>query len=316
MKMKKKVIPFVLVAGLSMSTLTGCVKPFDKPEYVEVKPNQTAFVIPLEGKTSDQGKFESEEFLKNAQVATKRIQIPHKEIKKGRFYWQVKFVDTVRVIVVDRYPETREWKGENAFIGESKDSIKFQQGLSATAQILEEDASTFLYQYSGKSLKQVMDSEIRNKIGSVLLEKYGTQNIDDIRGAKGDVIEYVRKEVEPYFKQRGITLSNIGYIGDLQYLQADIQEAINKDFKAQQEKKAQATINKKNEEQAQSELVQAQRKAQAMKTLAEMKELEIQDTIAKGLANGTLKLPETLVIGEGGNMLFDIPVQSKEDVKK
>jgi hypothetical protein len=310
MNIKKKIIIPTILAGVLVTT-TGCVKPYDTPEFVEIKPNQTAFVIPLEGKTSDQGKFESEDLLKKAQVATKRIEVPHKWVQTGRFNHQGEWKDTVRVLVVDRYPETREWSGKSAFVGESKDSIKFEQGISATAQIIEEDTAKFLYQYSGKDLKTVMDKEIRNKIGSVLLEKYGTMDIDKVRESKSKVIDHVRNVVEPYFKERGITLSNIGYIGDLKYLQADIQEAINKDFKAQQEKKAQATINAKNEEQAQSELKQAQDKAKAMKTLETMKELEIQEKIAEGLANGTLKLPETLIMGDSGEMIFDLPVKSK-----
>lgn len=311
-KMKKVALPVMLVGVMAFTSGCGFIKPYDKPEFVEVKPNQTAFVIPLEGKTSDQGKFESEEFLKESQVATKRIEVPHKWVKTGRLSGTGKYVDTIRVIVVDRYPETREWSGEGAYVGESKDSIKFNQGLSATAQILEEDAATFLYQYSGKTLTEVMDKEIRNYIGSVLLEKYSTLSIDEIRADKGTVIKEVRKEVEPYFKKRGITLSNIGYVGDLKYLQAGIQDAINKDFIAQQEKKAQDTINKKNEEQAQSEAKQAVEKANTMKTLAEMKELEIQETLAKGLAEGKIILPETLIIGEGGEMIFDLPVTSKD----
>jgi len=278
--MKKSTKNLALVGVLSSTLLftSGCgfVKPYDKPEFKEIEPNQTAFVIPLEGKTSDQGKFESEKFLKDAQVATKRIEVPHKWIKTGRMPGSGKWVDTVRVIVVDRFPETREWSGENAFVGESKDSIKFNQGMSATAQIMEEDTATFLYQYSGKKLEDVMNKEIRNKIGSVLLEKYGSKPIDGIRSDKGSIIKAVREEVEPYFKERGITLSNIGYIGDLQYLQADIQEAINKDFKAQQDKKAQETINAKNEAQAQSELKQAQTKQSAMETMMKMRELELQ----------------------------------------
>lgn len=313
----KKVLALGLSLMLSSSMLVGCVKPYNTPKFVEIKPNQTAFVIPLEGKTSDQGKFESEEFLKDSQVATKRIQVSRKWVQTGRFNHQGEWVDTVRVLVVDRYPETREWSGKTAFVGESIDSIKFEQGISATAQILEEDTATFLYQYSGKTLTEVMDKEIRNKIGSVLLEKYGTLSIDEVRASKQSVIDFVRKQVEPYFKERGITLSNIGYIGDLKYLQADIQEAINKDFKAQQEAKAQATINEMNEAKAQSELEQAQKKAQAMKTLETMKELEIQAEIAKGLADGTLKLPTTLIMGENDGMLFNIPVEGlkKEDKK-
>lgn len=306
---KKLILVPVLAASLSLS-LVGCKK-YDKPEFVEIKPNQTAFVIPLEGQTSSQAKFDSEEFLKKSQVAAKRIEIPHKWVKTGRMNSSGKYMDTVRVIVVDRYPETREWKDGNSFVGESKDSIKFNQGLSATAQILEEDTAKFLYQYSGKSLKTVMDFEIRNYIGSVLLEKYSTANITEIRGNKSEVINYVKEKVTPYFKEKGITLSNIGYIGDLAYQDPAIQTAINKKFNAEEDKKAQAIVNAKNEEQAASELAQAEKKAKAMKTLSEMKELEIQEEIAKGLAGGKLKLPETLVIGEDGNMLFNLPVDGK-----
>lgn len=307
MTIKKKIVLPIVLTGVLL-TMSGCVKPYDTPEFVEIKPNQTAFVIPLEGKTSDQGKFESEELLKKQQVATKRIEVPHKWVKTGRFNNQGEWVDTVRVLVVDRYPETREWAGDNAFVGESKDSIKFNQGMSATAQILEEDTAKFLYQYSGKKLTEVMDNEIRNYIGSVLLEEYSKMSIDDIRADKGTIIDNVRDKVEPYFKERGITLSNIGYVDDLKYLQAGIQEAINKDFIAQQEKKAQATVDSKNEAQADSELIQAQSKAKAMKTLEAMKELEIQETLAKGLAEGKIVLPTTLIMGESGDMIFDLPV--------
>lgn len=256
---KKILVPAVLL--VMTASLTGCVKPYNTPEFVTIEANQTAFVIPLEGETSEQGQFESLDFLKKSQVATKRIQIPHKWIQKGRGYWNGEWVGTVRVIVVDRYPETREWKtGDNGqgFIGESKDSIKFSVGLSATAQILEEDTAVFLYQYAGKTLKEVMDSEIRNKIGTVLLEKYGSMSIDEIRNSKADVIQHVRDEVEPYFKKRGITLSNIGYIGDLNYVQADVQEAINKAFKAEQDKKAQSIINE-------TEVLKAKAEAEAIR---------------------------------------------------
>lgn len=313
---RKVVLPVVLATSVVLTSGCGLVKPYDKPEFVEIQPNQTAFVIPLEGKTSDQGKFESEKFLQDAQVATKRIEIPHKWIKTGKWRGSGKYIDTIRVIIVDRFPATREWTGKSTFVGESRDSIKFNQGMSATAQILEEDSSTFLYQYAGKKLEDVMSTEVRNKIGSVLLEKYGEKSIDEIRGAKGDIIKDVRAEVEPYFKERGITLSNIGYIGDLKYLQEDIQEAINKDFKAQQDQKAQATLNKTNEDQAASELKQAKTRKSAMDELKAMKQLEINETIANGLASGKIVLPQTLVIGDNGEMLFNLPVQGAEAVKK
>jgi hypothetical protein len=284
----KKMSLLVLLL-LVVSLMSGCImRPYDTPEFVEVKPNQTAFVIPLEGKTSDQGQFESVEFLKKNQVATKRIQIAHKWVQKGRWHTNGEWVDTVRVIVVDRFPETREWKTvENSqgqgFVGESKDSIKFAVGISATGQITEEDTATFLYQYAGKKLSQVMDSEVRNKIGTVLLEKYGTMDIAQIRTSKQKVIQHVKDEVEPYFKKVGITISNIGYLGDLKYVQQEIQDSINADFIKQQEQKAQATANKTALDKAENDVQIAEqdrlsmvKRKEVLREMIELQKLEIE----------------------------------------
>ena len=54
----------------------------DDPEFVEVLPNQTAFLIPEVGETkSGQAAFMSEPFLNERKVAMKRIQIPHTLIR-------------------------------------------------------------------------------------------------------------------------------------------------------------------------------------------------------------------------------------------
>lgn len=306
----KKTKRVALAGILSVSVLTsaGCgfIKPYDKPSYVEIKPNQTAFVIPLEGKTSDQGQFQSEEYLQKKQVASKRIKVEHEWIKTGRLSGSGKYVDKVRVIVVDRYPETREWKNDNAFIGESKDSVKFNQGISATAQITEDDAATFLYQYSGKSLKEVMDKEIRNKIGSVLLEKYSTSNIEKIRANKSEVIKHVSEVVTPYFKERGITLSNIGYIGDMKYTDEKIQEAINKKFNAQEEQNAQRIMNQTEIAKAKAEAKANNTRKQAMQEIREMKELEIKE---KWVEKWDGKLPQVQT-GNDGNII-SIPKTGK-----
>ena len=312
MKMSKKLV-LVPVLAISVSGLAGCgfVKPYDKPEFVEIKPNQTAFVIPLEGATSDQGKFDSEKFLQDAQVASKRIQVPHKWVKTGKWRGSGQYMDTVRVIVVDRYPETREWsdKGKGSFVGESKDSIKFKQGISATAQILEGDTAKFLYQYSGKPLQKVMDTEIRNKIGSVLLEKYGTMDIDKIRGSKDKIIDEVRKEVEPYFKKRGITLSNIGYIGDLQYLQSDVQEAINKKFKAEQEQRAQSISNKTEIEKAKADAQAAKTRQSSIEAQTKLLEMENQKEWIKAWEKGGSQVPEYISGNGASNFMFQAPTK-------
>lgn len=280
MKTSKK-LGLASVFLLTSITLAGCIKPYDKPSFVEIEPNQTAFVIPLEGDTTEQGQFQSQAFLESAQVATKRIQIPHRWVQLKRWEWQGEWKDTVRVIVVDRYPATRQWADNEAFVGESKDSIKFNQGLSATAQILEEDAAAFLYQYAGRELEEVMNKEIRSKIGSVLLEQYSKKTIEEIRGDKSAVIKAVREEVEPYFKERGITLSNIGYIGDLKYLDPAIQQAINKKFNAEEEQKAQSIINDTEVAKAKAEAQANSIRKESMKEIMEIKQLELDEAWIK-----------------------------------
>lgn len=61
--MKKGFLSFLMVLFLAVS-FTSCVRPYDKPEYVEVGPNETAFVIPLftdsKVKTEDQVQLNAE----------------------------------------------------------------------------------------------------------------------------------------------------------------------------------------------------------------------------------------------------------------
>lgn len=38
----------------------SCVKPYDTPEYAEIDTSETGFLIPLEGDSRSQAKFQSE----------------------------------------------------------------------------------------------------------------------------------------------------------------------------------------------------------------------------------------------------------------
>src|SRR5262245_30917953 len=69
--------PFVTAAVLGL-TATGCFKPYDRPQFIEIDTSETGFLIPLEGDASVQAKFQSEEYLKQRKVATKRIRITHR----------------------------------------------------------------------------------------------------------------------------------------------------------------------------------------------------------------------------------------------
>ena len=140
-----------------LAGMTGCVKPYDKPEFVEIDTSETGFLIPLEGDATQQAKFQSEDYLKQRKVATKRVQITHRWSQEGRLPGDGRWIPTVRLVKVNRSPVTREWataqttaangaiqRSDNAIWIESGDSVGFSMGFTCTAFIPEDDAARFL----------------------------------------------------------------------------------------------------------------------------------------------------------------------------
>ena len=241
MKYSKFIMLLVMVVVLC--GLTGCIKPPLVEKFVEIKNNETAFVTQLEG--NNQAKYDSLAALQKMQVSTKRINIPQRWRKTGRWDWQGEWIPTVKVIKVDRSPVTREWtasenKGSNrkddGIWVESKDSIGFSTGFNCTAMVEEANAALFLYNYAGGSLSQVMDDQIRNDIQAVASEVAAKYPMDDCREKKLEIIDVVRKVVIPKFAKTGITISTIGMFGGFAYEDKEIQTSINKTFVAQQAK--------------------------------------------------------------------------------
>src|SRR5579883_3065211 len=85
------------------------VKPYDVPEFVQVDSSESAFLIPLEGDTTNQAAFHSVKFLEEKKVAAKRVQITHRWNATGFAPTSGEWIPTVRLIKVDRRPVTREW---------------------------------------------------------------------------------------------------------------------------------------------------------------------------------------------------------------
>src|SRR5207248_1101118 len=98
----------LLIAGfLGLISLTsGCIKSYDKPEYKEIDTSETGFLIPLEGDSVSQAKFQSEDYLKQRKVAAKRVQITHRWSQEGRLPDSGRWIPIVRLIKVNRSPVT------------------------------------------------------------------------------------------------------------------------------------------------------------------------------------------------------------------
>lgn len=280
----KKVILFaVLVVG--MFVFTGCIKPYNTPEYVEIESHQTAFLIPLEGKTSDQSAFMSEEYLENAQIATKRIKIDKRWNQTGRRGWKGVWIPTQKVILVDRLPITREWTESSSngtsshnegIMAESKESISFMVRMNVSAQVDEVDASKFLYRYNSKSLAQIMDTEIRAKVESKFVEESSKRLLSEIHTQKEEMMTSVRELIIPYFKERGINITVIGLKGDITYPNKEIQKSIDDKFKTTQTVITQQSENERVISKAQAEVESAKLQAQALNTTIELRKLEIE----------------------------------------
>ena len=230
-----------LLALLPLALLSGC-RPFEAPKYNEVAPNETAFVIPLEGDSSGQAKLASEDFLNAHKVAAKRIQLPLRWNSTGRLPSDGAYIDMVRVVKVDRSPVTRQWTADDkvgkdrAIWVESADSIGCSTGFAVTAYIEEGDTARFLYSYVSTSLAQVMDSEMRARIQMTAANISAKYKMDALRERKSEIIEAIKTDVVPFFKAKGITVTTIGMFGGFTYENPKIQDSIDATFIAQQEK--------------------------------------------------------------------------------
>ena len=268
----KKFIAMLLTVVMCCALFTGCVRPYDKPEFVTIEPHQTAFLIPLVGDTSNQASFESEEMLMQAKVSTKEIQIPHRWVQTRRWHWIGEWRDTMTLIVVDRSPVTREWSStkdvgtstvNQAIYAESSESIGFSAGMNCSAQIYsEEDAVKFLYCYNNKPLSEIMDSEIRARVESKFVEECASRTLNEILTEKEDIMKNVRKDVETYFAARGITITVLGMKDGLEYDDATIQKSINDKFSSEMKLTTQENENQRI-------ISEAEAKAEAHRILSE-----------------------------------------------
>lgn len=331
--MKKFLLMLIVVLCLIMS---GCFKkPYDKEELITIEPSQTAFLIPLNGDTKkNQANFDSMEFLESAKVPTKRVKIAHQWYRTGRKYFQGKWIRAEKLIIVERKPVTREWtsnsntgtsKSDQGIETESKGSVGFIIGIGITAQIDERDAVKFLYRYNNKNLSNIMDDEIRNMVESKINEECSMRDLKTIMANKSLILKNVKNTTMPYFKERGITITNIGYKGQFTYSDPKIQEAINKEFIAEKNRIAQDKVNEMNVEKAKKEaeaqriaqdernameIAKAQAEAKAIKLRAEtlesqiaLKKLEIQEEWIRKW-NGHMP---TYMLGDNTSMLMNLP---------
>ncbi|MCH5374155.1 MAG: hypothetical protein JJ992_09270 [Planctomycetes bacterium] len=250
---------WILIAAVIVPTtfLVGC-GPAYREQFAEIGPNETAFVIPLEGEAlNSQGRLDSLDYLEKAMVVSKRITIPQRKHRTGYAPSSYRWIPEVMVITVDRAPVTREWTAEpdtgtsqanQALEVESLDSINFSLGATITCRIEEQDAPTFLYHfgaqplkdgeirdnfglvYEGRSLSDIVDSNIRSYCQARLSALFGSVSLHEARERKTGFFDDVLNEAKGYFQERGITIDSFGSAKGLYYHNSEVQQGINRRF--------------------------------------------------------------------------------------
>jgi hypothetical protein len=269
MKTFKKILILVVIMVVALG-FTGC-RPYQKPIYEEVLPNEIAFLVPLEGDASKQGSLASSSFLEESLVLSKRVQIPTRWNQTGRMLSIGEWIPTHRLIKLNMAPITREWTPDTTtgtastnqgFEAESSESIGFVTGITCTAQIgSQSNAIKFLSVYYGMTIDQILDTEVRNRVATLLVELYAKMTIEEIRNSKDKVIAEVRNNIIPYFESKGLTISTLGYKEALTYTSPEIQKAIDAKYVAEKNQQAQLIVNKTNAEKAKSDADIAELKA-------------------------------------------------------
>lgn len=237
--MRKILFALTLLAAVMVS-FTGCVRPYDKPEYVEVGPNETAFVIPMftdeNVKTEDQVHLnENVEFYKKNMVSSKLIQIPHKWIKTGRTARSGYYKGTVRVITVDLTPRSGNWlqNDKNAIKVETAASQGITIPMSYTVRIKPEDAALYLSYYKAVDFQSVIDTQINRFFAQEAGKAFHKVEYKDVAKQRDVILASAVDKTRDHFAQQGITIDQLAIVDGLIYDDASLQTNIDEQAKMQ-----------------------------------------------------------------------------------
>ncbi len=312
-----------LLAILLLSLVLTACAPFKGTTVVQIQTNQTAFMLPAQGNTTDQAKFGSIDFLASHKVASKVVEITYRAHQIGRTYMEIDFVPNELLFLVDRTPVNRQYTyakdtgtadKNQAVALESKESIGFHHGITISALIEEADTPTFLYYYGGSGkqeglptgvtasvgLDQVVDTFVYTWVSQQLYAEFKSRTLAEDQAAASQIFQAVEARAKENFKQYGITIISLGGIEGLIYDNEEVQKAIDSKFNAASQATAQAITNTKDVEQAGAQATITVREAAAQAEALQMtgeKLAQYPGIVNKTLADkSTGQVPEVLVV--------------------
>lgn len=123
------------------------------------------------------------------------------------------------------------WFGVDPLGSDPAHPIKDKDGKLITVADQSDPNIQFASVIYGKSLKEVMDQQVRGYIHAAICNEMGVLPLMTIFGSKAKIIKAVEQATKDFFKDRGLTINFIGFASPLNY-DSKVQAAINSVFEA------------------------------------------------------------------------------------
>lgn len=247
---------FAIFAVLVMSMMcTSClfIRPYDKPEYVQIDTNETAFVIDLfaDSEDSAQATLTSEDYYEKHLLNEKLVQIPHKWVKTGRLRGTGKYIPKLKVVAVSNSPITGTWDDEIKV--ETKGSQGFTVPMKYAIRVTPQDSGRFLSKFPANipvennrskmlsSPEKVADNQFRNIVAAELSKEFHKYEYKDVLPNRDDIVASAIERIKDWATEFGITIDNLavwnGLIPDDPTLQNQMDEQAKLAAQVETEKK-------------------------------------------------------------------------------
>jgi hypothetical protein len=292
----------LLLAVMAMSFMcTSClfIRPYDKPEYVSIGTNETAFLINQLGTDKDQAKINASQDYKT--VNSKLTQINHHWVKTGRMPGTGKYIAAEIVIAVSNSPVTGTWKddikvetkGSQGFTVPMKygirvkpeNSEKFLRNFPANLQVKDENGK--LLSKKMTSVESVADVQFKNQVAAELSKEFHKYEYKDVLPNRDVIVDAAVERVTEWANELGITIDNLavfeGLIPDDTTLQDSMNEQAKLAAQVETEKKRQDAEKQKKQNEIELLALEKERiKAETENAKAEArKTVETQQILAQ-----------------------------------
>lgn len=285
---------FAIIAMCFMSTSCLFIKPYDKPEYVSIGTNETAFLIDqFADDKSENGQVKVNGDADYRFVNSKLVKIGHKWVKTGRMPGTGKYIAAEIVIAVSNSPVTGTWthdikvetRGSQGFTVPMKygirvkpeNSEKFLRNFPANLQVKDENGK--LLSKKMTSVENVADVQFKNQVAAELSKEFHKYEYKDVLPNRDVIVEAAVARVIEWANELGITIDNLAVFEGLIPDDTTLQDAMDEQAKlaAQVETEKQRQNAEKQKKQNEIELLALEK--QRIKAETENAKAEARKTV-------------------------------------